>query len=140
MPYVKKGDMICIHYTGKLEDGTVFDSTEGHEPLQIKVGDGEFLKELEEGVVGMSPGESKTVHMGQIYGPHNEEMVFDFDRKRIPQGMEIVVGQRLQLHRADGMPVKVTVVGVSEHSVTMDCNHPLAGKNLIYDVTLEKIV
>lgn len=140
MAIVKKGDTIRIHYTGKLEDGTVFDSSEGGASLEFKVGGGVFLKGLEEGVIGMSPGESKTILMEQAYGPRNEEMVFEFDRKRAPENFNPSLGQQLQMYRADGKPVMVTVVGISETSFTMDCNHSLAGKNLIFDITLEEIV
>ena len=140
MAIVKIGDTIRIHYIGKLEDGTLLDSSEDGASLELKVGEGEFLKGLEEGVIGMSPGETKSIHMEQPYGPRNEEMIFEFDRKKAPPNLDPVIGQQLQMHRADGKAVMVTVVGISAESFTMDCNHHLAGKNLIYDVTLEEIV
>jgi peptidylprolyl isomerase len=139
---VKKGDTVRIQYRGKLEDGTVFDTSEGGSPLEFKVGDGEFLPGLEKGVVGMNVGESKTIRIPakEGYGLHKEERIFEWDRSRLPGGSDISVGQQLQMYRADGMPIMVTVVGFSDTSVTMDSNHPLAGKNLIFDITLEDIV
>jgi peptidylprolyl isomerase len=139
---VKKGDTVRIQYRGKLEDGTVFDTSEGGSPLEFKVGDGEFLPGLEKGVVGMNVGESKTIRIPakEGYGLHKEERIFEWDRSRLPGGSDISVGQQLQMYRADGMPIMVTVVGFSDATVTMDCNHPLAGKNLIFDITLEDIV
>jgi peptidylprolyl isomerase len=140
MTKVKDGDTIRIHYVGKFEDGTVFESTEGKTSMEVKLGSGEFLKEFEEGVLGMSPGQKKTLKMDQPYGPRDEERVFEFDRNKLPPNLDTAIGQQIEMHRADGRPVTVTVVGKSETSVTLDGNHPLAGKNLIFDITLEEIV
>jgi peptidylprolyl isomerase len=142
MTAVKNGDTVRIQYKGRLEDGTVFDSSESGCPLEFRVGDGEFLAGLEKGVVGMSVGESKRIIIpaAEGYGVHHAERVFEWDRSRLPAGADISVGKQLDMYRADGMPIMVTVVGVSDTSVTMDCNHPLAGKDLIFDITLEEIV
>lgn len=141
MATVKKGDTIKVHYTGKLEDGTVFDSSQGGAPLEFKVGGGDIIAGLDEGVVGMNAGETRTITipMEKAYGPRQDERVFEFDRKKGPEHFNPEVGQRVQMYRADGMPVTATVVGVSEASVTMDCNHPLAGKTLIFETTLVEI-
>ncbi len=139
MATVKVADTIRIHYVGKLDDGTVFDSTEGGASLELKVGGGEFLKALEEGVIDMSPGESKTIKIADAYGPRNEEMTFEFDRKKWPENFNPAIGDRLQMNRADGKPVMVTVVEIKESSYLLDCNHPLAGKNLTFEVNLEEI-
>jgi peptidylprolyl isomerase len=142
MAVVKKGDTVRIHYKGKLEDGTVFDSTEGGASLEFTVGKGEFLSGLENGVIGMETGTSKTLFIPaeEGYGLHKKDRVFEYDRKKLPEGFQPVEGQQMQMYRADGLPVSVTLVGVSESTVTMDCNHQLAGKNLIFDITLEEIV
>lgn len=142
MAAVREGDTIRIHFTGKLEDGTVFDTSEGGASLELTLGSGEFLKGIEEGVIGMEPGESKTVFVPaeKGYGPHRDEMVFDFDRKKAPENFDPEIGQQMQLYRADGMPVQVTIVGKTETTVRMDCNHRLAGKNLVFDITLEEII
>lgn len=141
MTTVKKGDRISIHYTGKLEDGTVFDSSESRGPLEFTVGAGEVIPGLEDGIIGMKPGESKTIRipMEMAYGPRFEERVFQLGREKVPQGLAPEIGQQLQMYRADGMPITVTVVGISENSLTMDCNHPLAGKALVFDTKLVNI-
>ena len=142
MERVKEGDAIRIYYTGKLEDGTVFDSTEDGNPLEFTVGEGEVIQGLEEGVIGMAPGESKSIRipMEKGYGLREEERVFEMGREKIPGGMDLEIGRQLQMFRADGLPVMVTVTGKSETSYTMDCNHPLAGKTLIFDTTLLEIL
>lgn len=142
MAIVKEGDTIRVHYTGKFEDGTVFDSSEGGASLEVRLGESSFIPGFEEGVIGMSTGETKTIFipMEKGYGLRNKDMVFEFDRSKAPENFNPQVGQQLQMYRADGVPVMVTVVALSEKSVTMDCNHPLAGKNLIFDITLEEIL
>jgi len=142
MAQVKEGDTIRIHYVGRLEDGTVFDSSEGGASLEIKLGKGEFIKGLEEGVIGMTPGETKSIFMTaeNAYGPHIREKIFEFHKDRAPQDFNPEVGQQFQMYRADGMPIVVMVLEKSETGFVMDSNHPLAGKNLTFEVTLEEIV
>ncbi len=142
MATVKEGDTIRIHYTGKLEDGTVFDSSQETNPLEFTVGGGDLIAGLEAGVVGMATGESKTITIPaeQAYGPHIKEKVFEFDKKKAPENFNPEVGQRIQMYRADGLPLMATVAGISETAFTMDCNHPLAGKTLIFDTTVVEIV
>ncbi len=140
MASAKNGDTVRVQYTGKFEDGTIFDTSEGGASLEFKVGEGEILSGVEEGVVGMSPGETKTIYLEQAFGPRKEEMVFEFNRNRAPADFDPAIGERVQMHRADGEPVMVTVVDKTENSFIMDCNHPLAGKNLILDITLEEIL
>jgi len=142
MAIAKEGDTVRVHYTGKLEDGTVFDTSEDGASMEFKVGAGELLKAFEQGVVGMAVGETKTIQIpaDQAYGPRKEEMVFEFDRARAPENFEAEIGQQLQMYRADGQPVNITVIGKSEKSFTMDCNHALAGKDLTFDVRLEEIL
>ena len=142
MATVKQGDTIKMHYTGKLEAGTVFDSSDESNPLEFTIGEGEVIAGLEQGVVGMSVGESRTITipMEQAYGPRNDARVFELDKAKAPENFNGEIGQQLQMYRADGMAITVTVVGVSEKSFTMDCNHPLAGKTLIFDTTLVKIL
>jgi len=142
MALVRVGDTIRVHYVGKLEDGSVFDTTEGGASLEFKVGDGEFLAGLEQGVVGMGTGETKTIWIPaeNAYGLPKEERIFEYEKKKLPEDFTPMVGRPFQMYRADGMPVTVTIVGVSEDTIKMDCNHPLAGKNLIFDITLEEIL
>jgi len=142
MSEVKEVDTVKIHYIGKFDDGTVFDSSENSGPMEFKIGEGKYFPLLEQGVVGMIPGESKTIPipMDEAYGPRLEERIFEFDRKRAPEGFDPSIGQQIQMYRADGKPVNVTVIGISETSFTMDSNHPFAGKDLLIDVTLVGIV
>jgi len=142
MATVKEKDTVRIHYTGKLEDGSVFDSSEGDASMELKLGKGEFLQGLEKGLIGMNPGETKTIvvpaELG--YGPHIPERVFQYDSGKLPADFVPEVGKKMNMYRADGMPITVTVTGISGTSVTLDCNHPLAGRTLIFDVTLEEIL
>jgi len=141
MAKVKKGDIVNVHYTGKLEDGTVFDSSAGGAPLEFKMGEGEFLKGLEDGVLGMETGEEKTIRIPaeEGYGVYMKEKVFEFAKDRAPENFNPEIGQELQMYRADGMPITVKVIGKTENGFMMDCNHPLAGKNLIFDIKLVEI-
>jgi len=142
MATVKKGDTIRVQYTGKLEDGTVFDRSEDDSPLEFTVGTGDLIKGFEEGVIGMNVGESKTIKLSpeNAYGLRMEDRVFEFDRAKAPEDFDPEVGRQVQMYRADGQLVTVTVTGKSEKSFTMDCNHPLAGKNLIFDIKLAEIL
>ncbi|MDA8106597.1 MAG: peptidylprolyl isomerase, partial [Nitrospiraceae bacterium] len=139
---VKEGNTVRIHYVGKLKDGTVFDSSEGGASLEMKLGQKEFIAGIEKAVIGMSIGEKKTVAIPaeEGYGPHSKEKVFEYDRGRLPEGFTPVVGQQMQMFRADGQPVQVTIKDFSDSAVTMDCNHPLAGKDLVFEITIEEIV
>lgn len=142
MATVREGSTVRIHYTGKLEDGTVFDSSENSSPLEFTVGEGELVPGLEQGVIGMKQGEAKPIvvpcELG--YGPHTAERVFEMDSKKLPDGFNPEIGQQLQMYRADGMPIAVTIVGISEGKVKLDSNHPLAGKTMIFDTRIVDIL
>lgn len=142
MATVKEGDRVKVHYTGKLEDGTIFDSSRDGTPLEFTVGKAELIKGFDRGVIGMSAGESKTIKISaeDAYGPHNKERVFEFNRDRSPRDFDPPIGQQVHMQRVDGQPVVVTVIDKSDKSFTMDSNHPMAGKNLTFDITLVEIV
>ncbi len=142
MAEAKQGDTVRVHYTGMLDDGTVFDTSVNREPLQFTIGSGQVIPGFEEAVVGMNPGESRTatVPAGQAYGPHRDEMVLLVDRDQFPPDIEPEVGQQLQVHQAEGAPIIVTVTDVTDQNVTLDANHPLAGKDLTFDISLVDIV
>jgi peptidylprolyl isomerase len=142
MAKAKNGDTVKVHYTGKLEDGTVFDSSERREPIKFTIGDGNVIPGFEEAVVGMSPGESKTekVSADQAFGPYREELVVDIDRERMPGEGDPKVGQRLRVQKTDGGITEVLVTGVTESKVTLDANHPLARSDLIFDIQLLEIL
>ena len=142
MVQAKHGDTVKVHYKGKLEDGTVFDSSESREPLEFTIGEYKVIPGFEEAVVGMSPGDSKTekVPADQAFGPYREELVSDIDRERIPRGVDPKVGTRLQVPKSDGRTTEVLVTGLTESKVTVDANHPLARDDLIFDIELLEIL
>ena len=141
MAQAKHGDTVKVHYTGKLEDGTVFDSSEDREPLEFTIGEGRIIPGFEQVVVGMSPGESKTekIPADQAFGPYREELVLEVDRQQIPADVKLEVGKRLQFRHANGRATQALVTDVSESKVTVDANHPLARSDLIFNVQLLEI-
>jgi FKBP-type peptidyl-prolyl cis-trans isomerase 2 len=140
MKKVKNTDTVIVHYTGKLEDGTIFDSSlnEGREPLTAILGQGQLIKGFEDGLIDMSEGDKKTVEIPceQAYGDVNEQLISEVSKSQVPEGIE--VGQMLQGMGPMG-PINVTVVEVTEETVKVDANHPLAGKKLIFDLELISI-
>lgn len=139
MAQVKHDDFVSLHYTCKLPDGTVFDTTTDRGPLEFLIGEGRVMPDFEQAVIGMSPGETKTITIPatRAYGRRFEELVKAVERSKLPVDPEILkVGQSLQLKQGNGTKVMVTVTDVSETSVTIDANHPLAGKDLTYDIQL----
>ena len=141
MAQAKIGDKVKVHYTGKLEDGSVFDSSEGGEPLEFTLGQGQVIPGFDQGVVGMAPGESRTLNIpvDQAYGPHRPDGVFEIDRSELPPDIPLQVGMQLQGNRQRGGPADVTVVEFDDHKVKMDANHPLAGKDLTFEIQLVEI-
>jgi FKBP-type peptidyl-prolyl cis-trans isomerase 2 len=135
---ITDGDTVQLHYTGKLSDGRVFDTSTDGEPFELTVGSNKVMPGFEQAVVGMSPGESKTVEipMDQAYGPWRKDRVIVIDRDRFPEAMELKLGQRLKLRQKDGRPLPATVTGITEFSVRLDANHPLAGKDLVFDIEI----
>ncbi len=142
MAEAKQGDTVKVHYTGKLEDGTVFDTSTEREPLQFTIGQGQIIPGFEEAVVGMSEGESKTTQIpsDNAYGPHRGEMIVEVDRSQFPPNLDPEVGQQLQIRQPDGQAIVVTVTDLSDESATLDANHPLAGKDLTFDIELVQVV
>jgi len=141
MAQAKNGDTVTVHYTGKLEDGTVFDSSVNRDPLQFTLGEDLLIPGFEQAVLGMSAGESKTakVSADQAYGPHREEMVVEIDRQEFPPHFQPEVGQQLQIPQSEGQVARLIVTAVSEQKVTLDANHPLAGRDLTFDIQLVEI-
>ncbi len=142
MAKAKSGDTVNVHYTGKLDDGTIFDTSTDGEPMQFTIGDEQVIPGFEQAVIGMEPGESKTttIPCEEAYGPHHPEMIIEVDRGRLPEGAEPEVNQRFQVSQPDGQTFMVRVTEVSETQVKMDANHPLAGQNLTFDIQLAGIV
>lgn len=142
MTQAKNNDNVKVHYTGKLKDGTVFDSSKDRSPLQFQLGQGQIIPGFEQAVMGMSPGETKTVNIpsNQAYGPRLEDLIQEVPRQQLPTDMEFNVGQRLQLGQEKEYPMIVEVTDVTEASITLDANHPLAGKDLLFDIELLEII
>jgi FKBP-type peptidyl-prolyl cis-trans isomerase 2 len=141
MTEVKSGDTVAIHYTGTLKDGTTFDSSEGRDPLEFQVGSGQIIPGLDTALPGMTVGDKKTVEVAcdNAYGPMNPEMRQAVPREGIPDNIPLQLGTQLQMQTPDGQAMPVTVVDVDESTVTLDANHPLAGKDLTFDIELVKI-
>ncbi len=142
MSKARIGDRVRVHYRGTLEDGSVFDSTEGGQPLEFVIGSGEIIGAFEDNIVGMEEGERKTftIKAEDAYGPHREELVLEVGKEEFPPDIKPHEGQQLQLTQPDGHSFIVTVKEVRENSVVLDANHPLAGKDLIFEVELVEIV
>jgi peptidylprolyl isomerase len=142
MAQAKMGDTVKVHYTGKLDDGTVFDSSVDREPLQFTIGSGGIIPGFEQAVVGMNQGDSKTekIPLDQAYGPYVDEMVVTIERRQMPSDLEPEVGQQLQIQQPNGQIIPVIVTDVSDSQVTLDANHPLAGEDLIFDINLVEIL
>jgi len=142
MSDAKTGDTVRIHYTGTLADGSTFDSSAGRDPLEFTLGSGQVIPGFDKAVAGMEVGESKTVEIpaDDAYGPHHAEGIQAFPRENVPEGTPLDVGTRLQMQTPDGRPVPVTVVKVTEDAVMLDANHPMAGKDLTFDIELVEIV
>ncbi|MCY7350510.1 MAG: peptidylprolyl isomerase [Cytophagaceae bacterium] len=139
MAQAKSGDTVQVHYTGRLNDGTIFDSSEGRDPLEFQLGSGMVIAGFDAGITGMSVGEKKTVNIPveEAYGPINEEMITDVERTEIPADIPLEVGMQLNMHvDGNGQVIPVTVTELTEDRVTLDANHILAGKDLIFDLEL----
>ena len=142
MENAKSGNRVKVHYTGKLDDGTTFQSSLGRDPLEFTIGDENIIPALENAVIGMEPGDSKTVKIGadEAFGPYREDLVRTLERSLFPEELDLQVGKRLNMSETDGREIVVTVTDVSDLSVTLDANHPLAGEDLVFDIQLVEIV
>jgi peptidylprolyl isomerase len=138
----KEGDLVKVHYTGKLKDESVFDSSRDGEPLEVTLGSGQVIPGFEKAVIGMGVGDSKTFEIAaaEAYGSYREELVVEIDKERIPGDLTVEVGQQLVLRQTEGPPIRVMVADMSDQSVTLDANHPLAGEDLTFEVQLIEIV
>jgi FKBP-type peptidyl-prolyl cis-trans isomerase SlpA len=140
MKKITNSDTVVVHYTGRLEDGTIFDSSlnEGREPLNVTLGQGQLIKGFENGLVDMTEGEKKTIEIepSDAYGDVNEMLISEVNKTQVPEGIE--VGQMLQGMGPMG-PINVTVVEVGESTIKVDANHPLAGKKLIFDLEVVSV-
>lgn len=141
MSNAKSGDTVRVHYTGKLNDGTPFDSSAGRDPLEFALGAGQVIPGFNNAVEGMAVGDSKSVKIepDDAYGPRHEQLVQNVPREHLPSDMEPAVGMQLQAQGQDGQPVPLVITEVEEKSITVDGNHPLAGQTLNFDIELVEI-
>ncbi|MAS36957.1 MAG: peptidylprolyl isomerase [Anaerolineaceae bacterium] len=141
MSQAKSGDNVKLHYTGTLNDGTVFDSSQGREPLEFTLGQNQVIPGFENAVVGMEPGESKTVNIpaDQAYGPQRDDMILEVSPEEFPPDVNPKVGDRLQIRQSNGATFHVTVQEITDTSVKLDGNHPLAGQDLTFQIELVEI-
>lgn len=142
MPQAKDGDKVRIHYTGKLTDGTEFDSSKGREPLEFVLGSGMVIPGFNDAIEGMELGATITaiIPAEKAYGPHREEMVIKVSRAQLPSDLKFSVGQRFALPQPDGRQAMLKVADINDAEVTFDGNHELAGKDLVFDIELVEIV
>ncbi len=141
MSKAKSGDTVRVHYTGKLQDGTQFDSSAGRDPLEFSIGAGQVLPAFSSAVEGMAVGDSKsiTIEAADAYGRRHEQLIQDVPREQLPEDMQPAVGMQLQAQGQDGQPVHLVVTAVEDETITVDGNHPLAGKTLKFDIELVDI-
>jgi len=141
MAAAKSGDTVKVHYTGKLTDGTVFDSSMDRAPLEFTLGEGDTIEGFERIITGMSPGDKKSGEIAaeDAYGSHDPDMVMKVDRDQFPDDLVPEVGQRLEMTQDEGEPIDVTVVEVTDELVTLDANHPLAGQALVFEIELVEV-
>ncbi|QWR78008.1 FKBP-type peptidyl-prolyl cis-trans isomerase [Candidatus Magnetomonas plexicatena] len=142
MAQVKMGDKVRVHYKGYLSDGSVFDSSLEREPMEFTLGEGMLIAGFENGVLGMNEGDTKTVKIPPEdgYGPYREDMVLVVERSQVPPNINPYPGMVLQVRSNDGSSVNVTVAEIADTSVTLDGNHPLAGKELNFDITVVEVI
>jgi peptidylprolyl isomerase len=141
MSQAKPGDTVKIHYTGTLDDGTQFDSSSGRDPLEFEIGSGQVIPGFDKAVEGMSVGESKSVRIepADAYGRHHDQLVQTVSRDALPENIAPEIGMRLQSQNPDGQVIELTVTEVTDDTITVDANHPLAGQALNFDVELTAI-
>lgn len=141
MTAVATGSKVKVHYTGTFDDGEVFDSSRQTQPFEFEVGSGQVIPGFDNAVIGMKAGETKQVHLPEeeAYGPYNDEMVFDADPSQFEEGLSPEVGQQFQTQMQDGTPLLLTVKAVVDGKVTLDANHPMAGKALNFELEVIEV-
>ncbi|MFW6210785.1 MAG: FKBP-type peptidyl-prolyl cis-trans isomerase [bacterium] len=141
MAKAKSGDKVKVHYKGILDDGSVFDSSEGKEPLEFELGAGTIIPGFEKGVEGLETGEKNTIVIApeDAYGPVNPEAVVEIPREKLPEGMEPKVDQALEMQNTQGQVIYAVIKDVADDKIKVDANHPLAGKELKFEIELVEI-
>lgn len=141
MARAKKGQTVAVHYTGKLADGSLFDSSRERKPIQFVLGEPGIIPGFQDAVEGLEPGERvvRSIPVEQAYGEWRPELQVRIERSRLPENLAVKIGQHLQLTRNDGREFTAKISGIQDDSITIDANHPLAGKELTFDIELVSI-
>ncbi|MDG5767879.1 peptidylprolyl isomerase [Balneolales bacterium ANBcel1] len=141
MATIKEGDTVKVHYTGKVADGTVFDTSREREPLEFTIGEGKLIPGFEKAVVGMNVGDTNTVTIPtqEAYGEKRDDMIVDVEKNQIPEDIKPEVGQQLQIQQQDGGAIPVVITDVTDDTVKLDANHPLAGQELIFEIEVVEV-
>lgn len=142
MATVQEGSIVKVHYTGKLSDGSIFDSSVQRDPLEVTLGQGKLIPGFEKAVIGMEVGDKTTADIpaDEAYGARRDDLEMDIEKSQLPEEIEPEVGMQLQLNQPNGQPVPVQITKVEEESITIDANHPLAGKDLSFEIELVEIL
>lgn len=142
MSKAENGNKVKVHYKGSFDDGTIFDSSEGRDPLEFELGTGQVIPGFDKNIEGMELNEKKTINIPseEAYGERRDELIMDFPKSEFPDNINPEAGQQLQMQNKEGQVFNVLVTDVSEETVTLDANHPLAGKNLNFDIELIEII
>jgi FKBP-type peptidyl-prolyl cis-trans isomerase 2 len=142
MSQAQKGNTVKVHFTGKLDNGKVFDSSKGKDPMEFKIGDGNVIQGLEKAVIGMKEGDTKTatIPAEEAYGLYRKELVAEVDKDRLPDNIEPKIGKLLKVKPTDSEVITVTISKIDKEIVTLDANHPLAGKTLTFDLNLVEVL
>ena len=140
MTAAQQGDVVKFHLTGKIDDGTELESTLGGEPISLRLGEGQHHPMIEQALAGMAAGDSKTIDIpsDQAFGPRRDELVQTIPRERIPAHINLSIGLRLEAEGGDE-PLAVTVIALEGDTVTLDGNHPLAGRGLTFDIQMVEV-
>ena len=138
----REGDTVRVHYKGRLADGSIFDSSEGGDPIEFTIGEAQVIEGFERAIVGMTAGGTKveSIPAEEAYGERQEELVFEVPRSSVQQGIDVSVGDFVEVHLPDGQTAPMRIASVGDEMMTLDANHPLAGKELTFDLELVEIV
>lgn len=141
MTEAKNGDKVKVHYTGTLKDGSVFDSSKDREPLEFTLGAGNMIPGFEKAVIGMKVGDvnKAEIESEEAYGPRRDDRMIEVPKSQVPENIKPEKGMQLALQQPNGQPLPVIVADVKEESILLDANHPLAGKDLVFEIELVEI-
>jgi peptidylprolyl isomerase len=142
MAEAKIGDRVKVHYTAKAENMVIFDSKQQVNPLEFKIGDGQIIPAFEIALIGMEAGDQKTINIqsDEAFGPYLNELITKVDKSQLPANLDLEIGQQLQIQQPDGQVLLVKVLDITEKDITFDANHPLAGKNITFNIDLVAIL